>query len=525
MSTAKKKLTTCEPKTAVAYARYSSAQQRDVSIEQQLKDIRAFAEREGYTIIHEYADHAKSGFKNIDRRVEFQAMLAAAATGMFDTVIAWKVDRFGRNRRESAVFKGQLSDQGVSVVYAMEPIPDGAAGVLTEGMLESLAEWYSRNISENTKRGLYDNASKARANGHKPYGYNVTKDDHLEINEAEAAVVRRIFTLYSQGYSFESIARALSADGLLTNNGRPFQKSTLLHILMNEEYIGVYHYGNIRIPDKVPAIIDSVLWHACQDQRAKTARHHEKAPVTYYLSGKLTCGRCGAPVYANYGSGRGGKRYAYYRCSQAKYHKCNSHYARAEALEKPIFDFLFNHVLQGKMLDRYIDLVSDVLAKQQETSPVKQLEREHKDIIRRIDNINRAISEGIWTASTGAMLQQLTEKADKLQKDISYQHMTKDKMVSKDRIRFLMRKAAEGKRTDPEHMKALIGSLINSVTVYDHWMRVVINAVGNVEKIPPEDLPPLEVLPDGNRFDFRSANARSLYTVEPYPVIVFKIAI
>ena len=73
-----KKATNCPPKTAVAYARYSSAQQRDVSIEQQLKDIREYAAREGYTIIHEYADHAKSGFKNVDRRVEFQAMLAAA---------------------------------------------------------------------------------------------------------------------------------------------------------------------------------------------------------------------------------------------------------------------------------------------------------------------------------------------------------------------------------------------------------------------------------------------------------------
>ena len=525
MSTAKKKLTSCAPKTAVAYARYSSAQQRDVSIEQQLKDIREYAEREGYTIIHEYADHAKSGFKNVDRRVAFQAMLAAAASGMFDTVIAWKVDRFGRNRRESAIYKGQLSDNGVSVVYAMEPIPDGAAGVLTEGMLESLAEWYSRNISENTKRGLYDNASKARANGHKPYGYNVTDDDHLEINEAEAAVVRRIFTLYSQGYSFEAIARTLSADGLLTNNGRPFQKSTLLHILMNEEYIGVYHYGNIRIPDKVPVIIDNTLWHACQAQRAKTARHHERAPVPYYLSGKLTCGSCGAPLYANYGTGHGGKRYAYYRCSQVKHHKCGTHYVRAESLEKPIFDFLFDRVLKGKMLDRYIDLVSDALAKQQETSPVKLLEKEHRDIIRRIDNINKAISEGIWTASTGAMLQDLTDKAEKLQQDITYQRMTEGKIISKDRIRFLMHKVAQGERSDPEHLKALIGALINSVTVYDDWLRVVINAAENVEKIPPEALPPLEVLPDGSRFDYRSANTHSLYTVEPYQVIVFKIAI
>ena len=160
MSTAKKTLTTCEPKTAVAYARYSSAQQRDVSIEQQLRDIRAYAEREGYKIIYEYADHAKSGFKNVERRTQFQAMIQAAASGAFDTVIAWKVDRFGRNRRESATYKGQLADNGVKVVYAMEPIPDGAAGVLTEGMLESLAEWYSRNISENTKRGQRDNAIK-----------------------------------------------------------------------------------------------------------------------------------------------------------------------------------------------------------------------------------------------------------------------------------------------------------------------------------------------------------------------------
>ena len=165
MSTANKTLTSCAPKTAVAYARYSSAGQRDVSIDQQLRDIHSFAEREGYVIIHDYADHAKSGFKNIERREQFHAMLAAAESGAFDTVIAWKVDRFGRNRRESASYKGQLADNGVSVVYAMEPIPKGAAGCLTEGMLEAIAEWYSQNLSENTKRGLHDNALKCMANG------------------------------------------------------------------------------------------------------------------------------------------------------------------------------------------------------------------------------------------------------------------------------------------------------------------------------------------------------------------------
>ena len=90
----KKSPLSCLPRTAVAYARYSSAGQRDVSIEQQLRDIRAYAQREGYSIVHEYADHARSGYKNISSRSEFQAMIAAASSGTFDTVLTWKVDRF-----------------------------------------------------------------------------------------------------------------------------------------------------------------------------------------------------------------------------------------------------------------------------------------------------------------------------------------------------------------------------------------------------------------------------------------------
>ena len=137
MAMNKKYTLSCSPRTAVAYARYSSAGQRDVSIDQQLADIRSFAQREGYTIVHEYADHALSGFKNTVNRTSFQSMISAAADGMFDTVLAWKVDRFGRNREDSAIYKGKLRRYGVRVLYAMEPIPEGSAGVLLEGMLEA----------------------------------------------------------------------------------------------------------------------------------------------------------------------------------------------------------------------------------------------------------------------------------------------------------------------------------------------------------------------------------------------------
>jgi len=511
-------------KKAVSYARYSSAQQRDVSIEQQQRDIRAFAEREGYTIIHEYADHAKSGYHNIENRTEFMDMIRASASGVFDTVIAWKVDRFGRNRRESAIYKGQLADNGVSVVYAMEPIPDGAAGVLTEGMLEALAEWYSRTISENTKRGQHDNAIKGLYNGHLAYGYDRSPDNRFSINEAEAAIVRRIFDMYSQGHSFESIVRDMKANGIMSKCGKPFQKSTVLYILKNENYIGVYHFADVKIPDAMPRIIDDDLWEQCQAMRKKTFRHKEKAPRDHYLSGKCTCGLCGAPIYGHYGCGRNHKRYYYYVCSNKKLHRCNSHYMHSEKLEEPLFDFIFNKILKKKTLNDYIKLISDLLSSQK-TSPKQQLEAELRDVTRRIDNITMAISEGIWTKQTAAMLEKLSSREEELKNNIEFHKMTDRKDISEDRIRFLLEKNMKGKHNDPHHLKALIDAFVNSIVVYDNWMEVAINMVDNVGRIPPESMPPLDIVPDGKRFDFRTVKAPSLYVVETCPVIVFKIAV
>ena len=525
MSTSKKQLTTCPPKTAVAYARYSSAQQRDVSIEQQLRDIRVYADREGYTIIHEYVDRAKSGFTHSDRRAEFQDMLRAASSGMFDTVLAWKVDRFGRNRRESAMYKGQLADLGVSVRYAMEPIPDGAAGVLTEGMLEAIAEWYSRNLSENIRRGKKDNAGKAIHNGINIFGYDKGPDGHYTVNEADAALVRRMFSMYAQGQSATTIERTLKDEGILTANGIPFGHSRILYMITNEAYIGTYHFDGISIPDSMPAIIDRDTWEICQALRKKTCRHYEKKPDTFLLSGKCTCGLCGGNVRGHSGVGRK-HAYYYYICGNKRSNSsCTLPTIRKESFEKKIIDYLFDQVLAGDLLDRFGNMVMDTLRTSMEASPVRRMEETLQDVRRRIANINKAISEGIWTASTADMLKDLTRQAEELEKSISYHQMTEQKTISKDRVMFLLHKVAEGNRSDPEAVKALICALVNSITVYEHWLRIVINAAEHVEKIPPEDLPPLDVLPDLTRFDLRPSGLKQLVTVEPYPVIVFKIAI
>ena len=133
---------------AVIYARYSPGpNQKDKSVEEQIADCRQFARENDIMIVGDYADRKKTG-RN-DNRAEFQKMLKDSAKGLFDAVIVWKIDRFGRNREEIAINKVKLRRNGVRVMYAKEHIPDGPEGIILESTLEGLAEYYSANLSQN----------------------------------------------------------------------------------------------------------------------------------------------------------------------------------------------------------------------------------------------------------------------------------------------------------------------------------------------------------------------------------------
>ena len=355
---------TCAPRTAVAYARYSSAGQRDVSIEQQLADIRAYAKREGYTLVHEYADHARSGFKNAKARTAFQSMIAAAETGSFDTILAWKVDRFGRNREDAAIYKGKLRRFGVRILYAMEPIPEGSAGVLLEGMLEATAEWYSRQLSENVLRGMADNARRCLYNGTHTLGYTSGPDGRYAVQPEEAAVVRDIFRLYRSGWSAARIAADLNARGLTTFRGNKFRPQGILQILSNERYTGVYIWGSVRTPGGMPAIITPQEFEEAQRMKKKTARHVEQGAVDYFLTGKAFCGLCGASMVGDSGTSKTGVRHHYYSCYHRKHDKaCTKKSIPKDYLEQAVISFVLDHVLSDDEIGRIADAVMDLQRK------------------------------------------------------------------------------------------------------------------------------------------------------------------
>ena len=130
----------------VIYARYSSDNQREESIEGQLRENKAFAEKNGIEIIETYIDRAFSA--KTDNRPEFQRMIKESARKSYDVVIVWKLDRFARNRTDSAMYKAILRKNGKKVISATEAISEGADGIILEAVLEGMAEYYSADLSE-----------------------------------------------------------------------------------------------------------------------------------------------------------------------------------------------------------------------------------------------------------------------------------------------------------------------------------------------------------------------------------------
>ena len=176
---------------AVIYARYSSENQTEQSIEGQVRVCKEYAERNGINIINEYVDRAMTGTN--DKRPAFQQMLFDSKSHKFSLVLVYKFDRFARSRHDSAVNKAILQKNGVKVISATEQIANTPEGIILEGMLESFAEYYSAELSQKVKRGLKESRIKGNfTGGALPYGYS-KQDKKISIDEEQANIVRFIF--------------------------------------------------------------------------------------------------------------------------------------------------------------------------------------------------------------------------------------------------------------------------------------------------------------------------------------------
>ena len=140
------------------YARFSSDNQRSESIDAQLRAMRTYCQHHNYIIVDTYIDEAKSATN--DRRPSFQRMIADSKTKKFDILLVHKLDRFARNRYDSAVYKRELKRNGVSVFSVLENLDDSPESIMMEAVLEGMAEYYSQNLGREVMKGLRETALK-----------------------------------------------------------------------------------------------------------------------------------------------------------------------------------------------------------------------------------------------------------------------------------------------------------------------------------------------------------------------------
>ncbi|HBN84704.1 MAG TPA: recombinase family protein, partial [Clostridiales bacterium] len=214
----------------VIYARYSSDNQREESIEGQLRECKEFAEKNGITILNSYIDRALSA--KTDNRPEFQHMIKDSAKHLFDVIIVWKLDRFARNRYDSAHYKAILRKNGVKVVSATEPISEDSTGILLESLLEGYAEFYSAELSEKVTRGLTENALKCKYNGSGlSVGFTVDSEQYYQLDPFTAPAVLDTFKRYDKGATIVELVRWLREKGIKTYRGKDMSIDSVKRLL------------------------------------------------------------------------------------------------------------------------------------------------------------------------------------------------------------------------------------------------------------------------------------------------------
>ena len=486
---------------AVIYARYSSYGQNEQSIEGQLRECYAFAQREGYTVVGEYIDRARSA--RSDDRTGFQRMIKEAERRQFQIVIVWKLDRFARNRYDSAIYKARLKKHGVRVVSAMENIGDSPEGIILEGMLESMAEYYSANLSVNVKRGQRETLAKGRfCGGVVPYGYEI-KDGRLVANERTAPVIRYVFEQYAAGVPMREILRALEARGVKSSRGKKLGFSAFQKALASTTYIGKHVWNGQEVPGCAEALIDAETFQTVQQRLKEVARAPAaaKAIIAYQLQGKARCGLCGANMVGDSGTGRNDKVYHYYACAARKKTKgaCLKANEKKGFLEWYVVEQTIEYVLSPKRVDLIARAVVKQYDKEFSNRAVADLERSvarvEADLNKLVDSLLDAPKAA--HARIYARMETLEAEKAEMELDLVKLRIANSIRYTQAEVAAWLQQFCKGDPLDEDFRSRIINLFINTVYLYDDRVIVFYNIkngkqvsfVGLCESLEDPDFP------------------------------------
>ena len=319
-----------EIRTGAVYIRVSTDMQLEQSPESQLIEIQKYAAQHNILIPKDYIfmeQEGRSGRK-AGNRMQFQNMIATAKSTPkpFDCILVWKFSRFARNQDESTFYKSMLRKKlGIDVISVSEPIMDGMYGRLIEMIIEWQDEFYSYNLGVEVRRSMSVKAQKGYYNGKVPLGYTKAHKELPVVNEAEAHIVRTIFSMFTSGRDKNYIVRYLNDKGFRTKTGKLFDSDGVSYILENPFYVGKIRWNRrlssasnalkdesewIVADSHHPAIISDEMFDAAQERiRVIRATHdrysHPVSHGKHWLSGLVKCSICGKSLSFKSGASQG----------------------------------------------------------------------------------------------------------------------------------------------------------------------------------------------------------------------------
>lgn len=416
-----------EPRIAAAYVRVSTDDQMELSPDSQMEKIREYAAKNGLLLLSEYIFHDDgiSG-RAAEKRPGFQQMIATAKdpSHPFDVIIVWKFSRFARNQEESIFYKSILRSKcKVDVVSVSEPLIAGPFGSLIERIIEWMDEFYSVRLAEEVKRSMTVNAKKGALQATPSFGYRV-ENRQLVIVPEEAEIVREIFRRFIAGDAMFGIAKDLSARGVRTHRGNPFENRTVDYILNNPTYLGKLRWTptgrtrrNFKNEDSIIAdalhepIIDAETWGAAQarcDELKKSYKRYGKpsSERKHWLCGVVRCSACGATLIWSNPHFMKCNNYARGRCTTTQH-------IAVEALEES-----FLAQLQHDLT--FAESVACVVQAAKPAHSDQRLQQQRSRIVSRIDRLRESYLDGVETLETyKAARQQMQAQLDALDAQIA----------------------------------------------------------------------------------------------------------
>jgi site-specific DNA recombinase len=427
---------------AALYARVSTARQaeKELSIPDQLQQMRDWCERQGISVALEYQERGASATD--DKRPVFQQMIAESCIkpSPVDFIIVHSLSRFFRDALEFGLYERQLNKHGVKVVSITQQTSDDPSGEMAKRIFSLFDEYQSKENGKHTLRAMKENARQGYFNGSvPPFGYCVVEVDlpgrhgnkkKLEVDLTEAMIVNKVFDLYTSGlkgkiFGMQPIANHLNQRGT-SRRGSQWSKASVSNLLADTVYIGE-HYFNKRygktnevkprdewVMSKVPPITDRGTFDKVQQLRGARSPKNTPSRVVNsptLLTGLLKCS-CGASM--TIATGKGGK-YRYYKCT-AKINlgkdTCNSGNLPMAKLDQLILQSVSEKVFTpdrvAVMLNEFRTNLQKTRSKHDDT--LRQLKKELDAIQQATDRLFEAVEQGMLPVG-----QTLRERAHKHQ--------------------------------------------------------------------------------------------------------------